>query len=29
MMTETGGTEDHRNAVDSFVAKERPTFHAR
>ncbi len=29
MMTETGGTEDHRNAVDSFVAKQRPTFHAR
>jgi 2-(1,2-epoxy-1,2-dihydrophenyl)acetyl-CoA isomerase len=22
----TGGTEDHRNAVDSFVAKEEPTF---
>jgi 2-(1,2-epoxy-1,2-dihydrophenyl)acetyl-CoA isomerase len=22
----TGGTEDHRNAVDSFVAKQEPTF---
>ncbi len=29
MMTETGSTEDHRDAVDSFVAKRRPTFHAR
>ena len=29
MMTLTGGTEDHRNAVASFVAKERPTFHGR
>jgi 2-(1,2-epoxy-1,2-dihydrophenyl)acetyl-CoA isomerase len=29
MMAETGSTEDHRNAVDAFVAKQRPTFHAR
>ena len=29
MMTLTGGTEDHRNAVASFVAKQRPTFHGR
>ena len=29
MMAETGATEDHRNAVESFVAKRRPTFHAR
>jgi 2-(1,2-epoxy-1,2-dihydrophenyl)acetyl-CoA isomerase len=29
MMNLTGGTEDHRNAVDSFVAKQRPTFHGR
>ena len=28
-MALTGGTEDHRNAVDSFVAKQRPTFHGR
>ena len=26
MMTLTGSTEDHRNAVSSFVAKERPVF---
>ena len=26
MMTLTGSTEDHRNAVASFVAKQRPTF---
>ena len=26
MMTLTGSTEDHRNAVASFVAKEKPTF---
>jgi len=26
LMALTGGTEDHRNAVASFVAKERPTF---
>ena len=25
----TGGTEDHRNAVDAFVAKQQPTFHGR
>ena len=29
MMDLTGSTEDHRNAVDSFVAKEKPTFHGR
>jgi 2-(1,2-epoxy-1,2-dihydrophenyl)acetyl-CoA isomerase len=29
MMTLTGSTEDHRNAVAAFVAKERPTFQAR
>ncbi|HET8604004.1 MAG TPA: enoyl-CoA hydratase-related protein [Marmoricola sp.] len=26
MMTLTGATEDHRRAVDSFLAKEKPTF---
>jgi 2-(1,2-epoxy-1,2-dihydrophenyl)acetyl-CoA isomerase len=25
----TGGTEDHNNAVASFVAKEKPTFHGK
>ena len=25
----TGGTEDHRNAVASFVAKQKPTFHGK
>lgn len=29
MMTLTGDTEDHRRAVDSFVAKEKPTFEGR
>ena len=29
MMTLTGSTEDHRNAVASFVAKQRPEFHGR
>ena len=29
MMTLTGGTEDHRNAVASFVNKEKPTFTGR
>jgi 2-(1,2-epoxy-1,2-dihydrophenyl)acetyl-CoA isomerase len=29
MMTLTGSTEDHRNAVASFVAKERPRFDGR
>ena len=29
MMTLTGSTEDHRNAVASFVAKQRPTFEGR
>ena len=25
----TGGTEDHHNAVDAFVAKQKPTFNGR
>lgn len=29
MMALSGATEDHRNAVDSFVAKEKPTFEGR
>jgi 2-(1,2-epoxy-1,2-dihydrophenyl)acetyl-CoA isomerase len=29
MMTATGATEDHRNAVAAFVAKEKPTFTGR
>ena len=29
MMTMTGATEDHRRAVDSFMAKEKPTFSGR
>jgi 2-(1,2-epoxy-1,2-dihydrophenyl)acetyl-CoA isomerase len=29
MMTLTGSTEDHRNAVSSFVDKERPVFTGR
>jgi 2-(1,2-epoxy-1,2-dihydrophenyl)acetyl-CoA isomerase len=29
MMTLTGSTEDHRNAVASFVAKQRPSFDGR
>jgi 2-(1,2-epoxy-1,2-dihydrophenyl)acetyl-CoA isomerase len=29
MMTLTGSTEDHRNAVDSFVAKQKPVFEGR
>jgi 2-(1,2-epoxy-1,2-dihydrophenyl)acetyl-CoA isomerase len=29
MMDLTGGTEDHRGAVASFLAKERPTFRGR
>jgi 2-(1,2-epoxy-1,2-dihydrophenyl)acetyl-CoA isomerase len=29
MMTLTGATADHSDAVDSFLAKERPTFHGR
>ena len=29
MMPLTGGTEDHRDAVDAFVAKEKPTFQGR
>lgn len=29
MMTLTGGSEDHKNAVASFVAKEKPTFTGR
>jgi 2-(1,2-epoxy-1,2-dihydrophenyl)acetyl-CoA isomerase len=28
-MTLTGASEDHRNAVTAFVAKEKPTFHGR
>ena len=29
MMQRTGATEDHRAAVNAFVAKEKPVFHAR
>jgi 2-(1,2-epoxy-1,2-dihydrophenyl)acetyl-CoA isomerase len=29
MMTLTGSTEDHRNAVDAFVKKEKSVFHGR
>jgi 2-(1,2-epoxy-1,2-dihydrophenyl)acetyl-CoA isomerase len=29
MMTLTGSTEDHRNAVEAFVKKEKPTFQGR
>ena len=29
MMARTGATEDHRNAVAAFVAKEKPTFRGR
>jgi 2-(1,2-epoxy-1,2-dihydrophenyl)acetyl-CoA isomerase len=29
MMTLTGATEDHRNAVDAFVAKQKPVFEGR
>ncbi|MGN6250602.1 MAG: enoyl-CoA hydratase-related protein [Marmoricola sp.] len=29
MMTLTGATQDHRDAVAAFVAKEKPTFHGR
>ena len=29
MMALTGATEDHRNAVDSFVAKQKPVFEGR
>jgi 2-(1,2-epoxy-1,2-dihydrophenyl)acetyl-CoA isomerase len=29
MMADTGGTEDHRNAVAAFVEKRKPTFHGR
>jgi len=29
MMTLTGGTADHRDAVAAFVAKQRPVFHGR
>jgi 2-(1,2-epoxy-1,2-dihydrophenyl)acetyl-CoA isomerase len=28
-MRQTGDTEDHRNAVASFVAKQKPTFHGK
>jgi len=29
MMTFTGSTQDHKDAVDSFVAKQKPVFHGR
>jgi 2-(1,2-epoxy-1,2-dihydrophenyl)acetyl-CoA isomerase len=29
MMAMTGATEDHRNAVDAFMAKEKPLFEGR
>ena len=29
MMALTGGTADHRNAVDAFVAKQKPVFEGR
>jgi 2-(1,2-epoxy-1,2-dihydrophenyl)acetyl-CoA isomerase len=29
MMTLTGKTEDHRAAVDAFLAKEKPAFQGR
>jgi 2-(1,2-epoxy-1,2-dihydrophenyl)acetyl-CoA isomerase len=29
MMARTGSTDDHRNAVQSFIAKEKPTFEGR
>ncbi len=29
MMTFTGGTQDHKDAVDAFVAKQKPVFHGR
>jgi 2-(1,2-epoxy-1,2-dihydrophenyl)acetyl-CoA isomerase len=29
MMARTGETEDHRNAVDAFMAKQKPTFQGR
>jgi len=29
LMTLTGGTEDHRGAVDAFLKKEKPTFNGR
>jgi 2-(1,2-epoxy-1,2-dihydrophenyl)acetyl-CoA isomerase len=29
LMARTGGSEDHRNAVESFVAKQKPTFTGR
>ncbi len=29
MMALTGATEDHRNAVDAFVAKQKPVFEGR
>ena len=29
MMALTGGTEDHHAAVESFVAKQKPTFKGR
>jgi 2-(1,2-epoxy-1,2-dihydrophenyl)acetyl-CoA isomerase len=29
LMARTGATEDHRAAVDAFLAKEAPRFHGR
>ena len=29
MMALTGATQDHRNAVDAFVAKQKPVFEGR
>lgn len=29
MMTSTGSSEDHRNAVDAFIAKQKPVFNGR
>ena len=29
MMALTGATQDHRNAVDAFVAKQQPSFEGR
>ena len=29
MMALTGATDDHRNAVDAFVAKQKPAFTGR
>ena len=29
LMARTGATQDHRDAVEAFLAKEKPTFHGR